>query len=429
MNKLKDAEKIHFIGIGGIGVSALARMMLEAEKEVHGSDASASDVVTMLGDLGASVSIGHHADNLEEDTELVIYSVAVPHENPELKKARERGIPTLTYAEALGEISDDKVTIAVAGTHGKTTTTAMLATITEKSEKVDPTVVVGSLLNGKKSNFISGKDEYFIVEACEYKRSFLQLHPDILIITNIDNDHLDYFSDITDIQSAFAALVRKVPESGYIVCDPSLKTVVPILEYSQANVVDYSSISGGVTLPVPGDHNRKNAKAAIAAASCMGISETDGKEALTDFKGTWRRSEHKGNTPAGALVYDDYAHHPTEIRATLAGFREAFPQKEIIAVFQPHLFSRTKLLLDELSQSFSDAEDVLVLPIYAAREVPDQSIESIDLVEGLQGYGVSATAVDTADAKQYLRQHTSSDTLVITMGAGDIYKLADDITT
>lgn len=404
---------IHFIGIGGIGISALARMYLAEGATVSGSDRGSSPIVEELTALGAEIKIGHMAENIPSACDLVIYTIAIEPSNPELGEAQKRGIKLLTYPQALGELTKQKKTIAVSGTHGKTTTTAMIAKIFIEAG-LDPTVIVGSLLNGSKTNFIAGKGEYLIVEACEYRRSFLNLSPQILVITNIDNDHLDYYKDLDDIKSAFAEMKAKVPASGKIITET---------EYDQLP-------AGNLQLSVPGKHNVKNAQAAWAVARAVGIPDDVAIKALNSFAGTWRRFELKGKTKEGALVYDDYAHHPSEIKATLQGAREKFPAYRLIAIFQPHLYSRTKLLLNDFATSFAGADEVILLPIYAAREPLDTSISSEILAAAIVKAGTPArVAADFAEAKKYLDSLMADSsnlkaTLILTIGAGNIFELA-----
>ena len=323
-----------------------------------------------------------------------------------------------SYPQALGELTTKKKTIAVSGTHGKTTTTAMVAKIFLDAG-LDPMVIVGSLMNPSASsgqvsatNFIASKGEYLIVEACEYRRSFLNLSPKILVITNIDNDHLDYYKDLDDIRSAFEEMKTRVPADGKIITE-----------------TEYSQIALPIKLLVPGVHNQKNAQAAITAALEVGISEDAARQSLATFTGTWRRFEFKGKTKEGALVYDDYAHHPSEIKATLAGAREAFPSHRIIAVFQPHLYSRTKLLLNDFATSFEDASEVVLLPIYAAREPFDPSISSEILAEAISKQGIPARVVlDFLTARKFLSTlKLDSSTLILTLGAGDVYQIAEGL--
>ncbi len=400
--KRSSGRRIYSIGIGGIGLSALARFLYHEGNVVSGSDVASSPVTGGLERDGIRVFRGHDAARITRDIDEVIYSTAIPDENPELRRARELGIPTLTYPQALGEASERYKTVAIAGTHGKTTTTAMVARIFQAAG-LKPTVVLGSLLREEKSNFIAGDGPYLIVEACEYRRAFLNLHPFILVVTNIEAEHLDYYRDLKDVRSAFDELAAKVPPGGHVIRE-----------------VDYAG-EDAPPLQVIGAHNRKNAQAALAAARAAGIAPDVARAALSDFTGTWRRQEHKGKTKGGADVYDDYAHHPTEIRATLAAFREVFPRKRIIAVFQPHLYSRTKLLLDDFAKSFSDADEVYVAPIYAAREENDPTITGALLAEKIQ----SGRYAEDLDALGKELEGKGGDALVITLGAGDIYKLAE----
>jgi len=421
----QKVENIHFIGVGGIGVSALARMMLLEGKRVSGSDATLSEITHDLASLGVKIHEGHDMAHVPRDCDTVVYSPAVRADNPELLFARERGIPSYSYPEMLGRVSEGKKVIAISGSHGKTTTTAMLAEIFVRAKK-NPTVVVGSMLRKQKSNFIGGKGEWFIAEACEYQRSFLHLSPFILVITNIDNDHLDYYGTLRNVQKAFNELARKVPKEGFIVCDPKDKKVKPALIGAHAQIIDYTK-ERVMKLPVPGEHNKMNAKAARAVARASGISGKDADTALAKFHGTWRRFEYKGKMKNGALVYDDYAHHPTEIRATLAALRGEYPRGRIIVVFQPHLYSRTKLLLKDFAKSFKDADLVVLADIYAAREINDGTTHSRDLAIKI-GKRAQYAGVLSEVSTRILKEARRGD-IVITMGAGDIYTSGDTITT
>lgn len=416
------------MGIGGIGISAIARMMLLHGKRVSGSDAAESKVTEELRKAGAVIHMGHSASNIPENCDLVVYTIAVNLENPERAEAVRRKIPSVSYPEMLGIISAHKYTIAVAGTHGKTTTTAMIAKVLLDAQK-DPTVIVGSFLKDIQSNFVSGKSALFVVEACEYRRSFLNLSPKILVITNIDNDHLDYYKDIADIVSAFNEIVLKVPKEGYIICNPNGPHMHGALLGVTAQIVDYTTYGKDPRkLLVPGKHNQMNASAASAVSAALGLASTNTEKSLSQFSGTWRRFECKGQTTSGALVYDDYGHHPTEIKATLAGARELFPDKKIIAVFQPHLFSRTKLLFDDFAHAFIDADVVLLAPIYAAREPFDPSVTSELLAGAIGKTGKEAFALDSFDAiVSQLSSMLSKDTVVLTIGAGDIYQVGDEL--
>ncbi|MFH1170793.1 MAG: UDP-N-acetylmuramate--L-alanine ligase [Candidatus Vogelbacteria bacterium] len=400
MTNLSSRQKVYFIGIGGIGVSALARKYLSDGYQVLGSDRTTSLITTELEKLGVKIFLKQRAGNITADFDLVIYTIAIPANHPELVRARKLGIKVLSYPEALGKLSRKVFTIAIAGTHGKTTTTAMVAEILLTARR-DPMVIVGSLLRragARQSNFIAGKGP-LVVEACEYRRSFLNLSPQILVITNIDNDHLDYYRDLADIQSAFAELASKVPKDGKVITEK-----------------EYLQIKLPIKLLVPGQHNQRNAQAAIAVAKTVGISERLARRALASFRGTWRRFEYKGKTKRGALIYDDYAHHPTEIRATLAAAREEFPRRRIIVIFQPHLYSRTKLLFKEFTESFADADEILILPIYAAREPKDKTISSRILATAIP----RATYVPNFLAVEKHLAKTDRHDLILNLGAGDV---------
>ena len=427
MLDLENINKVHFIGIGGIGVSAISRMMLQKDKIVSGSDIDESEITKALEEERAKIFDKHSAENLADDTDLVVYTVAIDSDNPEFVKAKELGIETKTYSQMLGSISDGYYTVAVAGTHGKTTTTAMLAKVAVDAE-LSPTVIVGSLLKDSGSNLIVGDRDLFIVEACEYKRSFLDLKPNILVITNIDEDHLDYYKDLADIQNAFTELVSKLGEDNFLVCNPNDEKIKPVIKNAKCKIVDYTKVENIKDLKVEGVYNLENAKAAFAVLEILKVKKQKAISSLQEFESVWRRFEYKGTAINGAEVYDDYAHHPTEIRAALRAAREKFPNQEIIIAFQPHLYSRTKLLLNDMAQSFKDADDILVAPIYAAREKNDPNISSQILAEEIKKNGSNARAYsDFSEIEQYLKDNTQKSDIIITMGAGDIYKIAENL--
>jgi len=419
------------VGIGGIGVSAIARMMLGEGNPpvggVSGSDVSDSAIIEELRKLGAKIFLGHNADNVADDVDLLVYTPAATADNPELKKAAKMGIPMLSYPEMLGLISKDKYTIAVSGAHGKTTTTAMIAKILIDA-KYDPTVIVGSLLKDNRSNFVAGKSWYFVVEACEYKKSFLNLSPKIIVITNIDNDHLDYYGNLENIKKAFGEFVSKLPEDGYLVCDPNDKNLKEIVEKAKCGVIDYAKVSNNFNLKIPGGHNIKNAQAAMAVAEILGVDFKKAENSLESFEGAWRRFEFKGETKNGVLVYDDYGHHPTEIKATLKGARELYPKNKIITVFQPHLYSRTKFLFGDFGKSFGDADEIILADIYAAREPKDESINSRMLAEEITKNGGKTRYMESFDKiAGFLAENARKGDIVITMGAGDIFKVGEKL--
>ncbi|MFA5934689.1 MAG: UDP-N-acetylmuramate--L-alanine ligase [Candidatus Paceibacterota bacterium] len=425
-NFLKDSKRVHFIGIGGIGISAIARMLILEGKKVSGSDMSDSENISELKKTGAKIFIGHDSKNISKDIDLVIYTIAITPENPEFKQVVKLGIKMITYPQALHEISKDKFTIAVSGTHGKTTTTAMIAKIMMDAG-LDPTVIVGSMLKDTKTNFIAGKSKYLVVESCEYRKSFLNIEPTVAIVTNIDNDHLDFYKDLADIQSAFTEFVNKVPKSGYIICNPRDKIVSPILSDIKAKVISSEEFfDRELKMKVPGDHNKKNASMALAVAHILQIDKHKALKSVEGFSGTWRRFEHKGETKDGVIVYDDYAHHPTEIKATLKGAREFFNNKKIIVVFQPHLFSRTKLLLNDFAKSFNDADEVLLAPIYPAREVFDPTISS-EILSGKIKNKKVISFKSFEDIEKYIKENLKKGDVLITVGAGDVYKIGEGL--
>ena len=407
--------RIHCIGMGGIGLSALAQYFKHEGYEVTGTDQSESKITALLSAKGINISIGHHPELIASDIEQVFYTAALPDNDPELLRAHELGIPAHTYAQGLGMISKNKKTIAIAGSHGKTSTTAMVAHILREAKK-DPTVIVGSLLAKDGTNFLPGNNELFVVESCEYKKSFLEIDPWIAVVTNIDNDHLDYYGTIENLVATFKKFVEKVPEDGFVVVDTTLPHMKDILVSVRGTVIDVSDRSFDFNLLVPGEHMKKNARLAAVVAELVSIPYADAKKNLETFAGTWRRSQYVGTTSAGALIFDDYGHHPTEIKVTLKGFKEKYNDKKIIVLFQPHLFSRTKLLFDDFVESFYDVDVVYVAPIYAAREVDPGDISSQILVSAMQQKGVKALLYSENNFETLTK--LSDDSILITLGAG-----------
>jgi len=436
MVDLTKIRKVHFTGIGGIGMSALARMLLHDGKVVSGSDREYSQILENLRMSGVVVFEGHDAKNVTDSVDLLIYSQAIPEDNAERKRARALGIPTRSYAELLGILSEHRYTIAVSGSHGKTTTTAMVWEVLR--EVLHPTLIVGSLLQETGSNFAPGDSEpasthgespqrggYFVVEACEYRRSFLHLHPNILVITNIDADHLDYYKDLDDIKRAFAELVQKVPEDGFVVCDPSDAHVRDVLVGTTAGVIDATSYRGDdIELPFPAEHNVENATRALAVSDIFDVPREDALMRLKRFKGTWRRMERKGVMRTGALLYDDYAHHPTEIAATLTAFRAMYPDKRLVVAFQPHLHSRTEHFFGGFVNSLSLADRVLLAPVYEARAENKSEYTSAKLAGALAEVHRDVISCDSFDAVvSDLLERTNETDVVIIMGAGDLYTI------
>ncbi len=427
---LDRAKHVHFIGIGGSGVSAIARLALLQGKRVSGSDQAESSITEELKKAGAAIYLGHRATNLAPDADLVVYTIAVDDTNPEFAKAQERHLPLFSYPQMLGEISKEMYTIAVSGTHGKTTTTAMIGKLLQDTG-LDPTVIVGSPMLHAKSNLIVGKGKYLVVEACEYRRSFLNLSPRILVITNIDRDHLDYYKDLADIQKAFSEMVAKLDARGTLVCAAEHPRLAPVLTHNPGKLVDYemfAPLTNTLKLRLPGAHNQWNAQAAAAVGSVLKIPPPVMKQSLRAFRGTKRRLEFKGITAGGIVLYDDYGHAPAEVRATLAALRELFPEKRITVVFQPHLYSRTKLLLSEFAESFHDANRSIICDIFAAREPMDTAIHAKDLVHAINGTGASASYMqDFATVGALLREQELKTDVLLTLGAGSIGTLADSL--
>jgi UDP-N-acetylmuramate--alanine ligase len=427
-----DAKYIHLIGVGGIGISALARLLHHRGKEISGTEDNQSpETLDPLRAVGVHISLDLDPKKLPQ-ADCYIYSDAWPRNHPEVMgEARSRGVPMYSYAEALGEIANQsKCLIAVAGAHGKTSTTAMLIDVLEAGG-LDPTAVVGSLRAKTKSNFRAGGGDYFVVEADEYMRHFLNFSPKILIITNIDADHLDYYKDLADIQSAFRELAEKVPADGYIVCDPNDTKVAPVIQGLACTIVDYQKYFDPQLPMKVLSLQRINAAAVLAVADILKINQSVTKQALREFSGTWRRFEYKGTTKDGAVVYDDYAHHPKEIAMTLASVREMFRGKKIIVAFQPHLYSRTKLLLNDFASAFKDADEVIIAPIFAAREEPDPSVSSEILAQKISEQGTKATACDSL-VEVFTTLSTGNYQLpivIVTMGAGELYKIAEKLVT
>lgn len=418
---LSKIKKIFFIGIGGIGISALAKMALSKGMEVSGvNDEESPKTLNSLREAGTMILFQKDLKDLPV-ADMYVYSDAWLYRGPEIiEKAKNTGKPVFSYFEALGQFAKEYKVIAIAGTHGKTTTTAMVAEIMTEAG-LDPTVIVGSFVVKFDSNFRKGNSEYLVVEADEYNRHFLNFNPFFTVVTNIEADHLDCYKDLADIQSAFKQLSMQ----------------------SERVISDYSKYLEKVPkLSVPGAHNRMNAAAALAVADILNINEEVAKKALSEFSGTWRRLEKKGITKERTIIYDDYAHHPTEIKASLEALRELYPKgespssktsasqgKKITVLFQPHLYSRTKVLFDDFAKSFNEADQVLLLPIYFAREVKDESISSDKLAEAIGINGVKVESFqDFLTAEACVRAlDLGKNDIFVTMGAGEAYKVADKI--
>ncbi|TSA45783.1 UDP-N-acetylmuramate--L-alanine ligase, partial [bacterium] len=357
---LEKAKNIFFVGIGGIGISAIARVLLASGRQISGSELSTSEITNDLEQLGIKIFYGHSETNLPPDADLVIYSAAIPPENPERLKALSLNIPELSYPEALGQFAKGKKVIAIAGTNGKTTTTAMIATILENAGE-DPTAIVGSKVLAWNSNARVGKGEYLILEADEYRRAFLHYHPDKAVITNIEPDHLDYYRDLDDIKRAFVEFAKNIKSGGALVYNldnPNAREIAASVHchkisfgFSEEAEVDPVFLEDA-KLQVPGYFNLSNAMAAAAVCQNIGLSQLEIIEGLNNFRGTWRRFQNLGKF-GNADIISDYAHHPDGVRVTLEAAAEFYRGKRVLVVFQPHQHNRTKLLFQDFVTSFS----------------------------------------------------------------------------
>ena len=446
---------VHFIGIGGISMSGLAEILLERGFTVSGSDSHRSELTDKLESHGAQVFYGQKAENIIEGIDVVVYTAAIHPDNPEYMEAEAKGLPMLSRAEFLGQIMRNyQESIAIAGTHGKTTTTSMVSEILMDAKK-DPTITVGGMLDIIGGNIRVGGPELFVLEACEYTNSFLSFFPTIEVILNIEADHLDFFKDLDDIRNSFHEFAKLLPEDGTLIINSDIENYEEICEglsckvitvgsdpkkshYSAANVTfghtacaTYDLLVDGektdtITLGVPGMHNVYNSLAAIAAAHEVGVEDEDIKTGLLSYAGTHRRFEKKGELN-GVTIIDDYAHHPQEIEATLSTAKN-YPHREIWCVFQPHTYSRTKSLFDEFAEALSMADHVVLADIYAARETDDLGISSKMLAEKIASLGTDAYFFPSfGEIEKFILEKCINGDLLITMGAGDIVKVGENL--
>ena len=443
---------VHFIGIGGINMSALAEICINKGYKVTGSDMQESYLVDHLRDLGAIVHIGQKKENITDDINLVIYTAAISKENEEFQAAKNKNILMINRAAFLGQIMREyKNSIAVAGTHGKTSTTSMLSTIFNYAEK-DPTILVGGNLSTIGGNVRIGNSENFITEACEYVDSFLNFNPFIAIVLNVEEDHLDYFSGIEEIKASFNKFGKLLPPDGYFIINGDSENTKGITYEVEANIIKFGQNPGndaiisdikydkdgyamfnlkykGINLgtfdlSIYGLHNVYNATAAIIAAIESDIEVDTIKKAIKTYTGVGRRFEKKG-VYNGALIIDDYAHHPTEVKATLSAAKN-LKKNRMWVVFQPHTYSRTRALLDEFAESFYAADKVIITDIYAAREPDPGDISSKNLVEKLYQNNVDATYMPTfEEISKFLKGELKEDDLLITCGAGPVNKVGE----
>ena len=445
--------KVHFVGIGGIGMSGIAELLLNLGYRVSGSDLKASDITRRLQSMGGVISEGHRAENVAPDVDVVVTSSAVRKNNPEAVAARDRGIPVIPRAEMLAELMRLKEGVAIAGSHGKTTTTSLIATVLAHAG-LDPTAVVGGKLNAFGSNAKLGKGQLMVVEADESDGSFLRLSPAIAVITNIDPEHLDHYGTVEALQQAFVDFADRVPFYGLsVLCldHPVVQHLIPRLgkrhtTYGVSPQADWRAddirlapfqsrftvsyrgkVLGEVMLRMIGAHNVLNALACCAVAHELGIPFAATAEALAGFQGVQRRFTVRGEA-RGITVVDDYGHHPAEIRATLAGARASFPHRRIVCAFQPHRYTRTRDLLGDFATAFNDADALLLTEIYAAGEDPIPGVTGLRLHEAIKACGHrDASFVERAELARKLRERAREGDLVLTLGAGDITHAGEEL--
>ena len=451
---------VHLIGIGGIGLSAIARVLIARGDRVSGSDLHASPITDELADLGVQVFIGHRAENIT-DADLILVTSAAPDDNPEVAAARRRGIRIVRRYDFFPELTKGKKTIAVAGTHGKTTTTGMIAMILTDAG-LDPTAIVGGIIPELNGNARVGNGDFFVVEADEYDRAFLGLRPTIAVVTSIEMDHPDIYANVEEVAKAFRQFLSLVPRNGLIVGCGDAERVekeigeittevatwvgeIAVARYGFGEKNDWRASDvrlnarggsdfvvwrgnkrlGDFQLQIPGRHNVLNALAALVVAEAVGVDLQVARETLSNFRGAARRFEVKGEV-GGIAIVDDYAHHPSEIRATLAAARMRFPGRKIWAVFQPHTFSRTLALLEEFAAAFDDADHVVITDIFAAREHDDLGISSRDL-HARMSHRDARFLADLHEITQYLVANMKSGDVLVTMGAGDVYRVGEQV--
>jgi UDP-N-acetylmuramate--alanine ligase len=444
-------RKIHFIGIGGIGMSGIAEVLINLGYQVSGSDLKESEITRRLAELGGTISYGHRRENLA-DVDVVVTSTAVRADNPEVLEAHRRLIPVIPRAEMLAELMRMKYGIAIAGTHGKTTTTSMVATVLTHCG-IDPTAVIGGRLDAFGSNAKLGEGKYLVAEADESDGSFLKLSPTIAVVTNIDADHLDYYRDLDQIREAFINFINKVPFYGLaVLCldDPNIQALIPLVgkrmtTYGINSQADFSASAiehaadrtvftvhyrgktlGRLGFRMPGRHNVLNALAAVAVGIELDLPFAAIADGFKDFGGVGRRFQIKGEV-GGVMVVDDYGHHPAEIKATLAAARAGW-QRRVVTVFQPHRYSRTRALFDEFVTAFYQADHLVVMDVYAAGEEPLPGVSAAALAAGISGHGHRSCvfAADRPAVLADLREAVRPGDMVITLGAGNVWQVGEE---
>jgi len=447
IENIKKYKKVHMIGIGGISMSGIAEILANWGFSVSGSNNVDSDILHTLEKSGIKVSVGHNAQNVV-GADCVVYTAAIHPDNVELVHAKELGIPTIERSDFLGELTRCyKNTIAISGTHGKTTTTSLVSLCFLEALK-DPSIQVGAIIKELDGNYRVGNSENFIIEACEYVESFLKFSPKSEIILNIDNDHLDYYKNLENIKKAFIKYVKLLPDDGHLVINADDNNCLDLPVYSKATAIKYGIENDDVdfqaqnikfneegfpefdvykygefyehiSLSIPGRHNVLNALACIALCDVYGLSKTDIKNAISKFKGADRRFEYKG-VVNGAKVYDDYGHHPTEVLATAKALKNKKYNKSWV-VFQPHTYSRTYNLLDDFAHALLEFDNIIITDIYAARETNTYNISSKDLANRITELGKTAIYLSTLDeCASYLKENVQNDDIVLTLGAGTV---------
>jgi len=446
---MNTKEYIHFVGIGGIGLSGLAQIFNEQGKIISGSDICESHLTERMREKGIKIDIGHSEANISSAVTKVIYSSAVPKSNPELEKAKKMGIPVVTFAEAIGGFTKDMFTIAVCGTHGKTTVTSMAALSLVAGDK-DPMVIVGaSIKELNNDNYRLGHGDYLLVEACEYKRNFLNYSPNIIVLTNIEVEHLDYYKNLDDYKSAFKEFIAKLSKNGYLIANVGDENVRDILKDYSGNLITFTSdesnadwllrgnkiekageFIGEFDLSIPGDFNMTNALAVLALGQLLHIDRGETISTLNKFTGAWRRFELIGEFNDIMLI-SDYAHHPTAIFNTIKATKEKYIGKKLACIFQPHQYNRTKNFLSDFAEAFRGADVVIVPNIYKVRDTQEDinSVSAKDLVDLINKKGVKSYNLKTYEQiKKYLKENPDHVDIVIIMGAGDIWELGDYLT-
>lgn len=429
--------KTHFIGIGGIGVSALAKYYLSQGVKVSGSDLVSSEITEELERLGAKISSGKHKKtNLPKDVEKVIYTSAISRDNPEFKAAKSRCIRIQSYPEAVGELTKKYETITVSGAHGKSTTTALAALILEEGY-FDPTVIIGTKVKEfGNSNFKKGLGSHLLLEADEWNKSFLNYSPKIAVVTNVDVEHLDTYKTATGVEKAFQEYLSKVPQDGVIIANRDDERLQKMAKKFGKKVIWYSLDDREApvirkVLKVPGEHNVSNALAALTLGRALGIHEPNIIRAISKFSGAWRRFDFQGVLD-GAFIFSDYGHHPSEIKATIKAARERFPLRRVWCVYQPHQYQRLSYLWDDFVEAFDGADRVCLLPVYdvAGRETKKAktAVNSLKLSRELASRGKNVVHLNSfAKAKEFLRAHTRPRDVLLIMGAGDIYLMTKEL--